>query len=166
MSSYVKAKPKISLSPSFTCQHRSHERFNDRCRLAAKPKKNASTAARVGHLSFCRPAAADPLVNASVSVPVQSYRSEGSQALCLVNPWERPHSVLLSENQNTDSIGENTRAGNGGGGGRKRRGKKGRNEHETSHIRKIHIRKYSEEEEEEEGGSLESKRRRIKCRDK
>lgn len=117
MSSYVKAKPKISLSPSLTCQHRSRERFNDRCRLAAKPKKNASTAARVGHLSFCRPAAADPLVNASVSVPVQSYRSEGSQALCLVNPWERPHSVLLSENQNTDSIGENTRAGNGGGGG-------------------------------------------------
>lgn len=53
-----------------------------------------------------------------------------------------------------------------GGGGRKRRGKKGRNEHETSHIRKIHIRKYSEEEEEEEGGSLESKGRRIKCRDK
>lgn len=82
----------------------------------------------------------------------------------MVNPWERPHSVLLSENQNTDSIGENTRAGNGGGG--ERRGKKGRKEHETSHIRKIHIRKYSEEEEEEEGGSLESKRRRIKCRDK
>lgn len=51
-----------------------------------------------------------------------------------------------------------------GGGGR--RGKKGRKEHETSHIRKIHIRKYSEEEEEEEGGSLESKRGRIKCRDK
>ena len=62
-------------------------------------------------------------MNASVSVPVQSYRSEGSQALCLVNPWERPHSVLLSENQNTDSIGENTRAGNGGG-GRKRKSMK------------------------------------------
>ena len=59
-------------------------------------------------------------MNASVSVPVQSYRSEGSQALCLVNPWERPHSVLLSENQNTDSIGENTRAGNGGGGEKER----------------------------------------------
>ena len=104
--------------------HRSHERFNDRCRLIAKPKKNASAVARVGHLSLCRPAA-DPLLNASVSVPVQSYRSEGSQALCLVNPWERPHSVLLSENQNTDSIGENTRAGNrgGGGGGEKKGGK-------------------------------------------
>lgn len=61
-----------------------------------------------GDLSFCRPAA-DSLVNASVSVPVQSYRSEGSQALCLVNPWDRAHSVLLSENRNTDSIGKTTR---------------------------------------------------------
>lgn len=61
-----------------------------------------------GDLSFRRPAA-DSLVNACVSVPVQSYRSEGSQALCLVNPWERPHSVLLSENRNTDSIGKTTR---------------------------------------------------------
>ena len=42
------------------------------------------------------------------------------------------------------------------GGGERR--KKGRKEHETSHIRKIHVRKYSEEEEEEEGGSLKSKR--------
>lgn len=74
-----------------------------------------------GDLSFCRPAA-HSRVNASVSVPVQSYRSEGSQALCLVNPWERPHSVLLSENRNTDSIGKTARAG----------GKKGK-EHE-SHI--------------------------------
>lgn len=60
---------------------------------------------------FCRPAAY-LWVNASVSVPVQSYRSERSQALCLVNPWERPHSVLLSENRNTDSIGKTTRAEN------------------------------------------------------
>lgn len=62
-----------------------------------------------GDPSFCRPAA-DSLVNACVSVPVQSYRSEESQALCLVNPWERPHSVQLSENRNTDSIGRTTRA--------------------------------------------------------
>lgn len=71
--------------------------------------RNASTVAN-GDLSFCRPAA-HSRVNASVSVPVQSYRSEGSQALCLVNPWERPHSVLLSENRNTDSIGKTARAG-------------------------------------------------------
>lgn len=86
--------------------------------------RNASTVAN-GDLSFCRPAA-HSRVNASVSVPVQSYRSEGSQALCLVNPWERPHSVLLSENRNTDSIGKTARAG----GGKKRAW--------IPHIRKIH----------------------------
>lgn len=47
-------------------------------------------------LSFCRPAAV-PLVNAYDSVPVQSYRSEGSWALCLVIPWERLNCPALWE---------------------------------------------------------------------
>lgn len=63
--------------------------------------------------SFCHPAA-HWRTDASVSVPVQSYRSEGSQALCLVNPWENPRSVFFSENRNTDSIGRSASTGGGG----------------------------------------------------
>lgn len=60
-------------------------------------------------LSLGRPAAV-LLINSYVSVSVQSYRSEGSQALCLVSPWERLHSVQLYEKRNTDSTGWTTRA--------------------------------------------------------
>lgn len=59
---------------------------------------------------FCHPAA-HWRTDASVSVPVQSYRSEGSQALCLVSPWESPRSGLVSENRNTDSIGRSASKG-------------------------------------------------------
>lgn len=47
-------------------------------------------------LSFCCPATV-PLVNGYDSVPVQSYRSEGSWALCLVIPWERLNCPALWE---------------------------------------------------------------------
>lgn len=48
-------------------------------------------------------------MNAYDSVPVQSHRSEGSWALCLLDPWEKLPSVQLSEKQNIDSIGRTAR---------------------------------------------------------
>lgn len=54
------------------------------------------------------PPAAESLENVHVSVPVQSYRRAGSQALCLVAPWECPLSVQLSEKHNSGPIGRTT----------------------------------------------------------